>query len=173
GPFPQESVLTHRRQSDGLCRPRWRRSSVPMKQATASLARVRFVMSDRRPSGHRTRHTPGRAASGITLGVRELKWHPPRCARPHRAIAPLRAPAPEAPAQCEWSEFRRVRLPCTNCPGLDRNTSFPPLERTWSAARRLSVQSSCQHLFQLKTTCKAQSKILTDLMPSEMMTFAG
>jgi multidrug resistance efflux pump len=57
--FPQESVLTHRRPSNGLCRPRRRRSSVSMKQATASLARVRFVMSDRRPSGHRTRHMPG------------------------------------------------------------------------------------------------------------------
>ena len=92
GPFPQESVLTHRRPSDGLCRPRWQRTSVSMKQATASLARVRFVMSDRRPSGHRTRHMPRWAASGTTLGLRGLKRHPPRCGRPRRAIAPLRAP---------------------------------------------------------------------------------
>jgi hypothetical protein len=93
GPFPQESVSTHRRPSDGLC-PRWRRSSVSTKQATASLARVRFVMSDRRPSGHRTRHMPGWTASGTTLGLRELKRHPSRCVRPGRAVAPLRAPGP-------------------------------------------------------------------------------
>src|SRR5262249_19853331 len=132
GPFPQESVLTHRQPSDGLCRPRWGRSSVSTKQATASLARVRFVMSERRPPGHRTRHVPGRAGSGTTLGLRELKWHPPRCARPHRAIAPLRAPAPEANAQCEWSEFRRVRLRRNSRYAISRNTSFPPPGRSSS-----------------------------------------
>jgi hypothetical protein len=68
-PAPSSPVLTHRRPSDGLCRPRWRRCSVSMKQATASLARVGFVMSDRRPSGHRTRHIPGPLASGSILAM--------------------------------------------------------------------------------------------------------
>src|SRR5215469_215671 len=153
---PQESVSTHRRPSDGLCRLRWRRSSVSTKQATASLARVRFVMSDRRPSGHRTCHMPGWAASGTTLGLRGLKRHP-RCVRPGRASALGRALAPEASAQCESSVSRLVRLPCTNCPCLGRNTSFPPLARTLSGARRLSISSFCHHLFQLKTTCKTQN----------------
>jgi hypothetical protein len=45
-------------------------------------------MSDRRPSGHRTRHMPRWAESGTTLGLRGLKRRPPRCVRPGRASAP-------------------------------------------------------------------------------------
>src|SRR6516165_455129 len=99
-------------------------------------------MSERRPSGHRTRHMPRWAESGTTLGLRGLKRHPPRCARPRRAIAPLRALAPEAGARSEWLEFRRVRPPGKSRHGLDRNTSFPPLERTSSEAfHRLSFDN--------------------------------
>ena len=45
--------------SCGLCRPRCLRSAVALKQAAALLARVRFTMSDTRPSGHLIRYMFG------------------------------------------------------------------------------------------------------------------
>jgi hypothetical protein len=58
----------------------------------ASLARVRFVMSDRRPSAHRTRHMPRWAESGTTLGLRGLKRHSPGCVDPVEHPHPKQAP---------------------------------------------------------------------------------
>src|SRR6516164_5963127 len=115
GPFPQESVLTHRRLSDGLCRPRWRRSSVSTKQATASLARVRFVMSERRPSGHRTRHMPGWAESGTTLGLRGLK---------------RRALAAEAGARLRSAQWERITRPPVAYPRGTACECRPPFVRS-------------------------------------------
>src|SRR5262249_35712555 len=66
--FSIETVLGA---SEGLCRPRLRRSEPAKAASQASLALARFTMSDSEPSGRTMRHMLGCFASGtISLTTR-------------------------------------------------------------------------------------------------------
>src|SRR5262249_50847292 len=59
--FSIETVLGA---SEGLCRPRLRRSEPAKAASQASFARARFTMSETEPPGRTMRHMPGYFSSG-------------------------------------------------------------------------------------------------------------